>query len=310
MRPVTSASRMRVVRAELRQHVPGIGAQDRDCFVAGPSVRLGAVPRIPGAQWRYHAATTMVAAAVLAGVVAGCSSQPAMTTGSANSCFLFALSAIHRHVTVTSVPAACQGLSHEEVNIAVDRALRAATAGVRGKVAQRELIGHDSLYVAGLIRAVRASSQPAVTAPPSRSPSQAALNLAALIAWLVTVGLGVSMMARWITRIRRHGAQRRGRGPVLNFTHFGLALTGLLIWISYLATGLIGLAWTACGLLLVVAGLGMALLFLAPAAAAAETRPVDVPPPAGRPPVPVIAAHITAACVTILIATLAAIGPR
>ena len=62
------------------------------------------------------------------------------------------------------------------------------------------------------------------------------------------------MMARWITRSRRHGAQPgHGRGPVLNFTHFGLALTSLLAWISYLATGVTGLAWAACGLLLPVA---------------------------------------------------------
>jgi hypothetical protein len=97
-------------------------------------------------------------------------------------------------------------------------------------------------YVAGLTRAIPASSPPAVTAPqsrppgqaavatpPSRPPSRAALSLAVLVAWLITVGLGVSMMARWITRTRRPGTlPRRSRGPVLNFTHLGLALAGLL----------------------------------------------------------------------------------
>jgi hypothetical protein len=217
------------------------------------------------------------------------------------------------------MPPACQGLSQVEVNQAVSRALRAAAAGVRGKVRQRELIARDSRYVADLTRAVPASSPPAVTTQPSRLPSHAALSLAALIAWLVTVGLGVSMMARWITRIRRTGPRaRRERGPVLNFTHFGLALTGLLAWISYLATGLAGLAWAGCGLLLAAASLGMTLVFLAPAAAAGATGsaggssadgpPAEDPPGAGRPPIVVIAAHITAACVTILLATLAAIG--
>jgi manganese efflux pump family protein len=259
---------------------------------------------------RHYATMMMVVGAVLAGAAAGCSGQPAATQGSANSCFQFAVSAIHHHVTVTAVPPACRGLSQVEVNAAVSRALRAAAAGVRGKVAQRELIGRDTQYVAALIHAVPASTQPAATAPPPRPPSRAALSLAALIAWLVTVGLGVSMMARWITRTRRHGtAPRRGQGPVLNFSHFGLALTGLLTWISYLATGLTALAWAACGLLLAVASLGVTLVFLTPATTAAETRLEDDPPPVGHPPVPVIAAHITVACVTILLATLAAVGP-
>jgi hypothetical protein len=257
---------------------------------------------------RHYAMTMMVAGAALAGAVVGCSGQPALTGASANACFQFAVSAIERHVTVTAVPPACQGLSQIEVNATVGRALRAAAAGVRGKVGQRELIARDSPYVAALIHPVPASSPPEVTARPSGPPSRAALSLAALVAWLVTVGLGVSMMARWITRTRRHATPHRRRGPVLNFTHLGLALTGLLTWIGYLATGVTGLAWAACGLLLAVASLGMALVFLSPASAAAETRPGDGPPPAGRPPVPVIAAHITAAWVTVLLVTLAAIG--
>ena len=249
---------------------------------------------------------------VVTGVVlaAGCSSPSAVTQGSVSSCFQFAAGAIQRHVTVTTVPAACRGLSQLDVNVAVGRALQAAAVGVRGKVAQRQLIARDSPYVTGLIHGVPAPSYNAVAAPQSRSPSQDALSVAALVAWLVTVGLGVSMMARWLTRTRRQGPQpRRGHGPILNFTHFGLALTGLLVWISYLATGIVGLAWAACGLLLAVAGLGMTLVFLAPAAAAAAVHSKDDPPPVGRPPALVVAAHITAALLTILLATLAAIGP-
>ena len=213
------------------------------------------------------------------------------------------MEAIRQHVTVTALPPACQGLSQLEVNIAVGRALHAVVAGVRGKARQRQLIARDVPYLAGLIHGVPAAGQPAVAAPQSGPPSRAALRLAALAAWLVTVGLGVSMMARWITRTRRHGAQPgHGRGPVLNFTHFGLALAGLLAWISYLATGVTGLAWAACGLLLPVAGLGMTLVFLASA------RSPVTSPPVRRPPTLVVAAHITAASITILLAVLAAIG--
>ena len=309
--------------------------------------------------WRV---SQVVTGAVLAGMVlAGCSSQPAVPRGSVSSCTQFGIRAIRRHVTVTTVPAACQGLSQEELNVAVGRALRTAAAGARGKVRQRQLIARDSPYLAALIHAVPAPGQPvpgqsvpgqsvpgqsvpgqpAVAAPRSGPPSPAALGLAALATWLVTVGLGLSMMARWITRTRRHGAQPGGRGPVLNFTHLGLALTGLLAWIVYLVTGVTGLAWAACGLLLPVTGLGMTLVFLAPSERPAPD-PVRTPArastgtpvgdltgtpavgPAGasaraqaaaRSPLTsrrssafVIAAHITAASLTILLAVLAATG--
>jgi manganese efflux pump family protein len=278
---------------------------------------------------RSYAATVAVTGAVLAAVATGCSSQPAVTGGSVSSCYQFALGAIQRHVTVTAVPAACQGLSQAEVNAAVHRALQTEAAKATGKVRQRQVIGRDSRYVAGLIRVVPAPTQPAVAAPQSHPPGRAALSLAALVAWLVTVGLGASMMARWITRTWWHGQQpRHGRGPALNFTHFGLALTGLVTWIIYLATSVTGLAWAACGLLVAVASLGVALVFLAPASSPASTTasapassPVtpaatagpaaphaDDPPPVGRPPLPVVAAHIIAACTTILLAVLAAVG--
>jgi len=249
---------------------------------------------------------------MLAGVVlAGCSGQPAVPRGSVTSCTQFGTGAIRRHVTVTAVPAACQGLSQVELNVAVGRALRTAASGARGKVRQRELIARDTPYLADLIHAVSVPGQPAVAAPRSGPPSPAALSLAALAAWLVTVGLGLSMMARWITRTWRRGAQPGDRGPVLNLTHLGLALTGLLAWISYLATGLTGLAWAACGLLFPVTGLGMTLVFLAPDRSPARSpagAPRRSPVTSRRSPAFVVAAHITAASLTILLAVLAATG--
>lgn len=287
---------------------------------------LGPRANRPGAAWHHHAAKMVVTGVALTGMAAACSSQPTGSQGSVSSCFQFGVAAIRHHVTVTAVPAACHGLSQLELNVALDRALQAAAAGVRGKARQRQLIARDSVYLSGLIKAVPAPSQPAAAPPSSRAPSRAALSLAALVAWLITAGLGVSMMARWITRTRRHGtAPGRGRAPALNLTHFGLAVTGLLIWISYLATAVTGLAWADCGLLLVVASLGMALVFRAPEpgkvtlralaggpAARATATAADQPradPPAEHRRAFIVAAHITAACITILLATLAAIGP-
>ncbi len=263
----------------------------------------------PGCRWRGYAANMAVTGALLAGAAAGCSSQPTVTQGSVSACFQSASMAIQRHVMVTAVPPACQGLSHLQVNVAVSRALHDAAARARGKVRQREIIARDSKYVAGLTRAVPAPSQPAVAASSSGLPGRTAVTLTALVAWLVTVGLGLSMMARWITQTWRRGMRpRSGRGPALNFAHAGLALTGLAIWISYLATGVTGLAWAACGILLVVASLGMTLVFLSADTTETADRPPDDPPSAGRPPVPVVAAHVTLAVITILLAVLAAVG--
>jgi hypothetical protein len=274
---------------------------------AGLGETLGAVTLA-----RRHRPGTpgMVLLAVV--LLAGCSTQPTAPPSSVTSCYQYALRAIQHHVTVTAVPAACQGLSRIEVNVAADRALHAAAAGVRGKDAQREVIGRDHPYVARLIQAVPASSQPApavpsaVAAPPSHSSGLTGLSLTALVVWLVTIALGLSMLARWLTRTRHPG-----RGAALNFTHLGLALTGLAVWISYLAIDVTGLAWAACGVLLVVVSLGMTLVFLGPAtatSATSATRPGNDPPPVGRPPFLVIGAHITGAVVTLLLATLAAIG--
>jgi len=276
------------------------------------------------ARWRQLAAKA-VAGVVLAGAAAGCASQSAAAGGSVNSCYEFGVAAIRHQVTVTALPPACQGLTQLEVNVALGRALHAAAAGVGGKARQRQVIGRDSVYLAHLIRGVRSPTQPAAAAPVTHLPSRTALGLAALIAWLVTVGLGLSMMARWITRPGLHSTQPgHGQGAALNFTHFGLALTSLLAWISYLATSLVGLAWAACGLVIAAASLGMTLVFLAPdrnpvpslatapagpaaPAAGAVNPPGDEPPPAGHRPL-VIAAHVICACATIMLAILAAIG--
>jgi len=278
------------------------------------------------ARWGGRAAMMAVTGAVLAGVVAGCSSPPVVARGSVSSCFAFGEAAISHRVTVTALPPACRGLSHAEVNEAMSRALHAAVAGVSGKVRQRELIGRDSRYVSALFSAVPAASQPAVAAtpvvPPSTSqpstsqpstgpPSQVALSLAALATWLVTVGLGASMMARWIIRARP------GRGAARNFAHMGLATASLGTWIGYLATGVVGVAWAACGLLLATASLGMTLVFLAPArdpgdagdlAAHRDTSTTRGTSGGRPPPALLVGVHIAAACATILLATLTAAG--
>jgi manganese efflux pump family protein len=281
--------------------------------------------RVP--RRRNHAATAAVAAAVaLAGLAgAGCSHQSAALRGSVESCIQFGIEAIRHHTTVTSLPPACRGLTRAQVNFAVGSALHSAAIGARGKARQRERIGKASHFLERLVTAVpQQRSQPPVPAPPAQQASRAALGLIAACTWLITAGLGVWMMARWIARRRRRRAPagQPRRLPALNLAHLGLATTGLLAWSAYLATGVTGVAWAACALLLPVAGLGLTLVFLPPSQSPAQSAPTaqavprgtaavpaaDDPPRARHPPILVLSAHIAFATATILLAFLTAIG--
>jgi hypothetical protein len=76
--------------------------------------------------------------------------------------------------------------------------------------------------------------------------------------WLFDAVSGGYMLRTWIARggLRRQRASDR-LAPWVVFAHFGMASTGLLVWVGYLATGWIVLAWLAVGLLMVVIGLGV-----------------------------------------------------
>jgi hypothetical protein len=98
----------------------------------------------------------------------------------------------------------------------------------------------------------------ATTAVPARG-----LAVAALSTWIVDAVSGAYMLATWISRggLRRQRASDR-LAPRVVFTHFGLASSGLLVWISFLATRWIVLAWLAVGLLMLVIGLGISTVTL------------------------------------------------
>ena len=102
-----------------------------------------------------------------------------------------------------------------------------------------------------------------------------ALAIATLITWLCTAGIGAYMLGTLVARggLRRQRAVRGGLPPVVLFGHFGLAITGLAVWVAYLATGWATLAWSAVGLLMPAIGLGVSTVTLwtpypGPAAAA------------------------------------------
>ena len=90
------------------------------------------------------------------------------------------------------------------------------------------------------------------------------MRFATLISWMLTASLGGFMLRTWLVRggLRRERARTGGLPPQLIFGHAGLALFGLLVWVSYLVTGVRPLAWTAVGVLMVTVGLGLSTVTL------------------------------------------------
>jgi hypothetical protein len=113
------------------------------------------------------------------------------------------------------------------------------------------------------------------------------MGIATLATWLLTVAIGSYMLGTWIARggPRAHRTQARGLPPVVVYVHASLAITGLAVWIGYLATGLAALAWSAAGLLMPVIGIGTAMVtvwtpYPVPAAGAARGVGGVLTPPA------------------------------
>jgi hypothetical protein len=141
------------------------------------------------------------------------------------------------------------------------------------------------------------------------------MKWAALIAWAITAAGGFGLLGIWL----RHGGLAAGSQPgtrirpPLIFSHMGLAATGLVLWIIYLAADKDAVAWAAVIVLGPVAILGFSMLAIwiqrrtrAPAAAAAPGS-AGVPPEQ-QFPVPVVVLHGLLAVTTLTLAILAAAG--
>jgi hypothetical protein len=138
---------------------------------------------------------------------------------------------------------------------------------------------------------------------------------AALITWILTAGGGFALLSIWVSRggMRQQGeAGLRIRAPLI-LSHFGLAATGLVLWIIYVATDSETLAWIAFVLLLVVAILGWTMFAIwyqrrQRQAAAADVTEAASEPAEQRFPVPVVTLHGILAVATVVLAFLTAIG--
>lgn len=292
--------------------------------------------------------TAVAAGGMLAALIAaGCDSQSAAPQpGTVQACADYGARAIERHVTVTWIPAACRGLSRAQVNQAVGKAIY-IVAGGRPKAAWRRqayLAGARLAYLTSPPQRTASSQPRGPVIPGSGAPagrgSDVALGFAALGAWLLAAGSGASMVGVWISQagIRRLLTGGPRLQPVVIVGHFALATAGLMVWIVYLAIDRAALAWTAVGLLLPVAGLGMALVTLgssgdhagsgtgstgtgsgATSAGGVSTaaigtltavgpRTIEAPVARRRVPILVVIGHGLLAAATVLLVLLAALG--
>jgi hypothetical protein len=238
------------------------------------------------------------------------------------TCYAFAVQAVQRHITVITMPRDCAGLSHEEIDQALARAIR-TVAGLGPKVLARRRAYQDSRYLARLFRTVPPPlAAPAPLAgPPARHAPGTALRLAALGAWVVTAAAGSYLLVGWLARggLRGRRTQVAGRPPVIVMSHAAVAVAGLGLWLAFVASAVSALAWIAAGLILPAAGLGMATLVATLPGPAVGAGPASPGPPqaqkagtasriGGQMPVIVIALHGVLATATLLLVLLAAIG--
>jgi hypothetical protein len=113
------------------------------------------------------------------------------------------------------------------------------------------------------------------------------MSVAALAAWILTVVLGLYMFTVWLIEddgsTDRTGAPRRLRAPLV-FSHAGLALGGLAVWLVYFYVDDDRLAWVSLIVLAAVATLGVIMFRRwVPVHQQASGRPPGRPGAAGQP---------------------------
>lgn len=289
------------------------------------------------------AASLLAIVAIAAGIVLGIAAARARPVrASTASCARVAVQAVRHRATLTGLPAACRGLRPDELHAAAVSAVD-QVAGTGRKVIRRHRAAQASARLAVLVTAAQNATRPRpgqpnsggvnAFAPVTPAPGPISLGAAALLDWLAAALTGGWLLLGWL----RHGGMRRrrtptGLPPAVILGHFALAITGLLVWIGYLASGVIAVAWVATALLLPVGGLGIATLTLAIPETGRATRPAATTAVAGpatggaggaavgtvptavalagpRPKMPtmMIAAHGVFAFTTIMLAILATI---
>jgi hypothetical protein len=104
----------------------------------------------------------------------------------------------------------------------------------------------------------------ATVATAASSAHGGALGLATLVSWVFTASFGAYMLRSLVAHgaLRRQRSVRDGLSPRVLYGHFSLALTGLVAWAAFLASGWIPLSWVAVALLAPAIGLGICTVTL------------------------------------------------
>jgi hypothetical protein len=126
------------------------------------------------------------------------------------------------------------------------------------------------------------------------------MGVAALISWLVTMFVGLYLLAVWLIEndVTNRGTASRLPAPVI-LGHVLLALAGLGVWVVHLITRSTMTGWIALGLLGCIGALGLTMftrwipVHIAYVAAEAKTgRSAEFDFPAERAfPLPVVIGH-------------------
>ena len=256
--------------------------------------------------------------------------------GSLQACVAYAYTAIERHQVITATPAACRGLSRAEVSQAARIAI-GMTVTSRTKSARRKQEGAAIPWVRAMITSPVPASGPAASAAAAHPSAGAqvdgrglggvgepAAKAGALLAWLATAATGGFVLVRWLlaggSPLRRTVT---AAPPAVILGHVGAGVLGLVLWVSFMLSGAVALAWTALAILAPVAGLGMTVLLLglpgpvrplsgtrAAETRAAGARAVGARAPGRRTRIPVLAivGHGIFAVAALLLVLMATIG--
>lgn len=132
------------------------------------------------------------------------------------------------------------------------------------------------------------------------------MDVAALVAWVLTALGGFVLLGIWLTRRSEPGMRPSRIGPKLLFSHFLVAAAGLVLWLVYvLGVDNALIRWLALAILVVVAGLGVTMS----ARWFADRRNATPPPtPEQRFPLVVVLGHGLLGAVTLVLVALVAFG--